>query len=73
MLLLWWPEKAFAEGDGHGHDDHYDVVEEVIVQATRSRRRLQDAPIGVEVLAGKEIEEKLLVRPGNICMMLNET
>lgn len=73
LLLLWWPEKAVAEGDGHGHDDHDGVVEEVIVQATRSRRRLQDAPIRVEVLAGEEIEEKLLMRPGNISMMLNET
>jgi outer membrane receptor protein involved in Fe transport len=49
------------------------VVEEIFVQATRSRRRVQDEPIRVEVLSQEEIEEKLLMRPGNISMMLNET
>jgi outer membrane receptor protein involved in Fe transport len=49
------------------------VMEEIIVQATRSGRRLQDGALRVEVLSGEEIEEKLLMRPGNISMMLNET
>jgi outer membrane receptor protein involved in Fe transport len=57
----------------HEHDDHAEEVEEIIVQATRSRRRIQDEAIRVEVLSGEEIEEKLLMRPGNISMMLNET
>ena len=60
----------------HGHDaeDHHaHEAEEIIVQATRSRRRVQDEALRVEVLAGEEIEEKLLMRPGNISMMLNET
>ena len=47
--------------------------EEVFVQATRSGRRMQDAAIRVEALSGEEIEEKLLMRPSNISMMLNET
>jgi outer membrane receptor protein involved in Fe transport len=34
---------------------------------------VQDEPIRVEVLAEEGIEEKLLMRPGNISMMLNET
>ncbi|MEQ8861151.1 MAG: TonB-dependent receptor [Pseudomonadales bacterium] len=55
------------------HDHHAGEVEEIIVQATRSRRRVQDLPIRVEVLSQEEIEEKLLMRPGNISMMLNET
>ncbi len=42
-------------------------------QATRSRRRVQDEPIRVDVLNREEIEEKLLMRPGNIAMMLSET
>jgi len=50
-----------------------ETLEEVIVQATRSGRRLQDGALRVEVLAGEEIDEKLLMRPGNISMMLNET
>jgi iron complex outermembrane receptor protein len=48
-------------------------VEEVIVQSTRSGRRVQDEPIRVDVLSREEIEEKIAMRPGNIAMMLSET
>ena len=34
---------------------------------------MQDGALRVEALSGEEIEEKLLMRPGNISMMLNET
>jgi outer membrane receptor for ferrienterochelin and colicins len=47
--------------------------EEIIVQATRSGRRVQDEPVRVEVLGQEEIEEKALMRPGNIAMVLSET
>ncbi|MDX2210082.1 MAG: TonB-dependent receptor [Sphingopyxis sp.] len=48
-------------------------VEEIIVQATRSGRRVQDEPIRVEVIDREEIEEKLLMTPGNIAMLVAET
>lgn len=48
-------------------------VEEVVVQATRSGRLAQDEPIRVEVIGREEIEEKILMRPGNIAMLLSET
>lgn len=48
-------------------------TEEIIVQGTRFRRRVQDEPIRVEVVTREEIEEKLLMRPGNIAMLVNET
>ena len=47
--------------------------EEIVVQATRSRRRVQDEPIRVDVLNREEIEEKITMRPGNIAMILSET
>ena len=47
--------------------------ETIIVAATRSDRRLEDQPLRVEVLAREEIEEKMLMTPGDIVMMLNET
>jgi iron complex outermembrane receptor protein len=50
-----------------------EVEEEIIVQGTRTRRRVQDEPIRVEVITREEIEEKLLMRPGNIAMLVNET
>lgn len=47
--------------------------EDIIVQATRSGRRVQDEPIRVEVIDREEIEEKLLMVPGNISMVIAET
>jgi outer membrane receptor for ferrienterochelin and colicins len=50
-----------------------EVEEEVIVVAsTRTGRRLEDQPTRVEVLDREAIEEKMLMTPGDIVMMLNE-
>ena len=49
-----------------------EVEEEVVVFGTRTGRRLEDQPMRVEVLAREEIEEKMLMTPGDIVMMLNE-
>jgi iron complex outermembrane receptor protein len=50
-----------------------DLDEEIVVVAsTRTGRRLEDQPTRVEVLGREEIEEKLLMTPGDIVMMLNE-
>ena len=50
-----------------------EVEEEVLVVATtRTGRRVEDQPTRVEVLAREEIEEKMLMTPGDIVMMLNE-
>lgn len=65
-----------ANAQEHPHDDEHGEVSElddIIVRATRSGRRIQDEPIRVEVIGGEEIEEKLLMSPGNIAMLLNET
>jgi outer membrane receptor for ferrienterochelin and colicins len=50
------------------------VVEEevTVVASTRTGRRLEDQPTRVEVLGREEIEEKMLMTPGDIVMMLNE-
>lgn len=49
------------------------VEEEVLVAAsTRTGRRVEDQPTRVEVLGREEIEEKMLMTPGDIVMMLNE-
>jgi outer membrane receptor for ferrienterochelin and colicins len=64
------------EGDSeHDHDDHdHDkTLDTVIVQATRSGRAVNDLPIRVEVIGQEEIEEKAIMRPGNISMLLAET
>jgi iron complex outermembrane receptor protein len=46
--------------------------ETVTVSATRTGRGLEDQPLRVEVLDAEEIEERLMMTPGDIVMMLNE-
>jgi len=48
------------------------VAVTVTVSATRTGARIDDQPMRVEVLGREEIEEKLLMTPGDIVMMLNE-
>ena len=49
------------------------VEEEVtVVASTRTERRIEDQPMRVEVLNREEVEEKMLMTPGDIGMMLNE-
>ncbi|KAA5804720.1 TonB-dependent receptor [Alkalicaulis satelles] len=48
-------------------------IDQVVVTTTRTRRRVQDEPIRVEVLPREEIEEKAIMAPGNIAIMLAET
>src|SRR5688572_2930066 len=49
------------------------LEQEVTVTATRTEQRIEDTPIRVEVLEREEIEEKALMTPGDIAMLLNET
>lgn len=49
------------------------ALEEVRVSSTRGERRIEDEPVRVEVLGQEEVEEKLLMTPGDISMLLNET
>jgi len=48
------------------------VTESITVSATRTGGRVDDQVMRVEVLNREEIEEKLLMTPGDIVMMLNE-
>ena len=48
------------------------VQETVTVSATRTDRGLEDQPMRVEVLDREEIDEKLMMTPGDVVMMLNE-
>lgn len=48
-------------------------IKAVVVASTRGDRRLEDEPLRVEVIAGEEVDEKLMMTPGDIAMMMNET
>lgn len=47
--------------------------EEIVVSASRSPTRLQDQPLRVEVIDREEIEEKALMTPGSVAMLIGET
>jgi iron complex outermembrane receptor protein len=53
--------------------DRVAEVERIVVVSTRTDQRIEDVPLRVEVLAQEEVEEKLMMTPGDISMMLNET
>ena len=49
------------------------LQEEVIVTAARSSTRIEDQPLRVEVIDREEIEEKAMMTPGNVAMLVSET
>jgi iron complex outermembrane receptor protein len=68
------PSGTLQQAAGHlAQEEAEEAEEEIIVQGTRTRRRVQDEPIRVDVITREEIEEKLLMRPGQIAMLVNET
>ena len=48
------------------------VKEEIRVSATRTDARIQDSPLHVEVVQREEIEEEMMMKPGDMVMLLNE-
>ncbi len=67
------PHEMHDDHDDHDDHDHEKKMELIVVEATRSGRLLQDEPMRVEVINREEIEEKAIMRPGNIATMVNET
>lgn len=49
------------------------LEEQVVVTAARSNTRLEDQPLRVEVIDREEIEEKAMMTPGNVAMLVSET
>jgi iron complex outermembrane receptor protein len=54
-------------------EDAVRLEEEVTVTAGRSERRIQDVPLRIEVVDRDDIEEKALMTPGSVAMLLGET
>jgi outer membrane receptor for ferrienterochelin and colicins len=49
------------------------VEEHVTVSATRTDRGIEDQPMRVEVVDHEEIDEKAMMTPGDVVMLLNES
>ena len=75
-------DKSFDKDDHkHGESDnkhpdeheHEDDIESILVVSTRLGRAVNDEPIRVEVINREELQEKAIMRPGNISMLVAET
>lgn len=75
LILAFAPSVAAQEVQAgeHDHEDEPTELDSVVVESTRSGRRVSEEPIRVEVIEQEEIEEKLLMTPGNIAMLVAET
>lgn len=70
MLVLREDQDTSIVVDLH---ERVGTLADVVVSATRSGKRIADEAVRVEVLEREEIEEKVMMTPGDITMLLNET
>ncbi len=63
-------DKHHQDDDHHDHEEHGETL---VIQATRSGRVVSDEPIRVELINAEEVQEKAMMRPGNISMLVAET
>jgi len=54
------------------HPEHVEA-EAVVVTGTRTIRNIEDVPVRVEAIPQEEVEEKLLMTPSSVAMLLNES
>ena len=81
-VLLLMPAFAYANENKHEHDhtevkehhEHSDNnIEKIQVTASRLGRIVTESATRTEIINGEEIQEKALMRPGNISMLVAET
>jgi outer membrane receptor protein involved in Fe transport len=70
---LWAQEAPEAPASEPPQDEPIELAEEITVTAGHGDRRIQDVPLRVEVVDREEIEEKALMTPGSVAMLLGET
>ncbi|TWX50580.1 TonB-dependent receptor plug domain-containing protein [Colwellia hornerae] len=82
VAILLIPAFAYANENNnvHGHDkkqehhEHHDnKIEKIQVNASRLGRIVTESATRTEIINGEEIQEKALMRPGNISMLVAET
>ena len=73
-LVLLLPAGAVAQNDDPVEEEPTPrFEEEIVVNAARSPTRIQDQPLRVEVIDREDIEEKALMTPGSVAMLIGET
>lgn len=76
LAVLIAPSISYAsEGEQHDHHDEHDKdkIEKIQVTASRLGRIVTESATRTEIINGEEIQEKALMRPGNISMLVAET
>ncbi len=64
-----------SEEHGHHDEHHHDEsnIEKIQVTASRLGRIVTESATRTEIINGEEVQEKALMRPGNISMLVAET
>jgi outer membrane receptor for ferrienterochelin and colicins len=77
LAILLIPAFAYANENNNGHEENHDHVdnkiEKIQVSASRLGRIVIESATRTEMINGEEIQEKALMRPGNISMLVAET
>jgi len=66
-------EDAHKESHEHEHEHGESSIEKIQVTASRLGRIVTESATRTEIINGEEIQEKALMRPGNISMLVAET
>ncbi|PAJ72151.1 TonB-dependent receptor [Pseudoalteromonas sp. NBT06-2] len=76
LAVLLVPSISYSSEGGHG-DEHHEhgenKIEKIQVTASRLGRIVAESATRTEIINGEEIQEKALMRPGNISMLVAET
>ncbi|MFT6284161.1 MAG: outer membrane receptor for ferrienterochelin and colicins [Arenicella sp.] len=86
VAILLIPAFAYANENNHQHKNEHDhhegqehhehsdnKIEKIQVRASRLGRIVTESATRTEIISGEEIQEKALMRPGNISMLVAET
>ena len=73
LMVSVLPAFAQQEPPAESEQEPPEIEETVIVTATRSEARVEDQAMRVEVVPGEEVQEKIMMTPGDVSMLLNET
>ena len=72
LAVVLAPTIATASEDEHHHHDEK-KIEKIQVTASRLGRIVTESATRTEIINGEEVQEKALMRPGNISMLVAET
>ena len=73
LAVLFAPSISYASDEEHHHEHDEKKIEKIQVTASRLGRIVTESATRTEIINGEEVQEKALMRPGNISMLVAET